>query len=394
MAARYLFKWIMAATSKSAPVRVSKSYRHKRYDSVSRHAEAMHVPINGFIYVNMIAKEIKKLPEDVKEHVLALWKHDHKKRIRLQRLGGKDKRSKARGYVIDNTTVVDGITRRIADWVDKELNGKREVPLYLHDLFNAFNSDAYQDMAKAIESKDKTLRTRCPNARNMDPMEHGDHVHKQVYNAVRYAVKRSGMHSDKRADPTSFVIDMCTRSAIVSMLRVGLVPISSEFPVFSNIGTGSATAIDVICVDTRNGNKLRFIEMKTGNCAKKIKPEMTLSNGTRYSQASMDSIQIMLTAFFGFLTYGDIFFPIETQFDDFSDIIGICYTKPWGGVVMNVPRVICKHSIIKDMATRVLDRGDGSLRKKLGANKNSQNTHTVRGTPKKRPVKVLQVGYE
>jgi hypothetical protein len=387
----------MAASSSSSGGRVSKSYRRHPAPSVSKrieYADRMSVPISGYIYVNMIANEIRKLPSDVKEHIMSLWTHKNKKRIRLQRLGGTDKRSKARGYVIDNTTVVDGITRRISDWFDKDLNGKGDVPSYMNDLFAAFGTDLYQNMAEKINENDKEHRCKCNNAKKMPPMEHGDLVHKQLYNIVRYAVKRSGMHDDKRPLPASFTIDMCTRSAIVSLLKVGLVPVGSEFPVFSSIGTGSATSIDLICIDTRNGNKMRFIEIKTGNMSKKIQMSMTLSNGTRYSQSSIDAIQIILTTFFGYLTYGDAFFPIESQMEDFGDVVALCYTKSWGGFVMNVPRVVCKMDVVVDMANRVLDRKDGSLRAGLNVNKNTQNTHTVKGTPKKRPAKVLEVGFK
>lgn len=350
--------------------------------------------INGFLYVNLIAAEIKKLPDEVKMNIMELWNHKNKKRIRLQRLGGTDKRSKSKGYVIDNTTVVDGITRRIGDWFSNDIHSVRDIPQYVMDLFNAFiDGEGYRSISEKVDEHDKTYRCRCVNAKRMNPMEHGDLVHKQIYTAVRYAVKRSELHDDKRSIPSSFTIDRCTKSALSALLRVGLIPISSEFPVFSDIGTGSATAIDIICIDTKNNNKFRFIEVKTGNCGKKIKPMLRLADGTQYCQASIDSIQIMLTAFFGYLTYGDKFFPIESQKHDFSDTIGVCYTKSWGALIMNVPNKICTLDNISDMAKRVLDRKDGSLRVHLGKNKNTPNTHTTKGTPKKKPVKDLKIGF-
>ena len=353
-----------------------------------------YTPIDGFIYVNMIADKIKALSDDVKEEIMALWKHKNKKRIRLQRLGGTDKRSQSKGYVIDNTTVVDGITRRIDDWFKSDLNPVRDVPPYVTDLFNAFNEgEGYQSIVRQIDEHDKEYRCRCVNAKRMKPMEHGDLVHKQLYTAVRYAVKRGGMNDEKRSIPSSFIIDRCTKSAIVSMLTVGLIPISSEFPVFSSVGTGSATSIDIICIDTRNGNNMRFIEVKTGNCGKKIKPLLKLIDGTKYCQASVDSIQIMLTAYFGFQTYGDRFFPMESQKCDFSSMIGLCYTKSWGALIMNVPNVVCNLDIVSDMTLRVLDRKEGSLRERLGKNKNTPNSHTLKGTPKKKPVKSLEIGF-
>jgi hypothetical protein len=366
------------------------SLGYKRFKSVDT-----ITPINGFLYVNMIAEKIKKLPDEVKIKINELWTHKNKKRIRLQRLGGTDKRSKSKGYVIDNTTVVDGITRRIGDWIKNDIHTVRDIPPYVMDLFNAFiEGEGYQSISKQVDEHDKQYKCRCINAKRMEPMEHGDLVHKQLYTAIRYAVKRGELHDDKRSIPVSFIIDRCTKSAIISMLTVGLIPISSEFPVFSNVGTGSATAIDIICIDTKNDNKFRFIEVKTGNCGKKIKPMLSLADGTKYCQASIDSIQIMLTAYFGYQTYGDKFFPIETQKADFSDTIGVCYTKSWGAFIMNVPSIVCNMDNVSDMTKRVLDRKDGSLRVKLGKNKNTPNSHTVKGTPKKRPVKDLKVGFK
>ncbi len=344
-----------------------------------------------------MAKHMMEFPDDVKAKIRELWKHTNKKRIRLQNLGGDG--SKSKGFVIDNSTVVDGLTRRIDDWLQERLEKKDEIDDFIVQFFKTFIDDpAYKTIIAHIQAMDKQKKCKCMNLKykKMNPMEHGSKVHYEVYNAVRYALKLSGLSPTKRDNPKQFHIDQCTKSCLLSLIKTQLIPFTAEWPVFVTEGTGCATALDLICIDMKNGYSIKTIELKTGNVVKAMKPSGYISkHHIEYSQTSIAAIQLLLSTFMGNRCYGNKFFPIVQEIEpgfDFSQFCNIVYIKSWGSIILNVPKIICDYEKLEKLYNDVIFRSSGSLRESIGVKPNTQSKMTVKGTPRKN-CKVLKVGF-
>lgn len=376
-------------------IKGSQSARVKRptcYDSVRLRGFMDTRLINGYIHVNILANKLKNVPDETKILIRELWTHPNKKRVRLERLGGKS--SAGKGFVIDGNTVVDGLTRRIKDWFETHTNNKTDLPQYMLDYFNYFTShDEYKTIISRIESHDKTQKVRCKNMRIMDPMRHGSVVHQEMYNAVRYILKISEITTNKQKLPQKFSIDQCTKSCLIALINSDLIPVTSEWPCYVEDGSGCATAIDLICVDLRNDCKLRIIELKTGNAAKALKPSINFMCDYQYNRASMDSLQLLISTFFASKCYGSKFFDVESQ-ANFSKLMGLLYINSSYSVVLNVPEIICKSDHVRDLCQKILNREDGgSLRSDLNVECNTQALKTTKKTIRKKQPKVFKVGF-
>ena len=366
-----------------------KSHHFKeRYQKYNQRVS--HFTIDGFVYVNKLADELKKLPIEVRLKIEALHNHKNRKRIQLKRLGGHTS-SNGKGFVIDRNVIVDGTTRRIENWIKKE----KEMPDYIHDFFNVFfEHEKYKNIVKEIENIDKSKKNKCPNIIKMKPMEHGSLVHKEMQNIVKYALIKSNICKKKLKIPKFFHIDICTKMCIHSLLNKNLLPFISELPMFTSDGCGMATAIDLICVNLNQNYMFKMIEMKTGNCAKAIKKTNLTYHGIVYSQASAASLQLIMTFFLGFQTYGDHFFPLETYKDDFGMLMNVIYIRSWGSVLLEIPFQLCNMDAVNDISKRILFRKEGSLRLTLNENCNIESSKTVKGKIKKRPIKKFKIGFD
>ena len=380
---------------------ISKSYRVRGSDLLASDLRlgqtSSFTYINGLFYVDLMAKRMTKFPDDVKLKIKELWAHPHKKRIRLQNLGGSGPKTK--GFVIDNSHAVDGLTRRIDDWLKNGMENKDKLDDYLIDFFRTFiDHDSYKTIITEIESMDKTHRCKCPNLKfkKMNPMEHGSKVHAEVYNAVRYALKTAGLCDTKRPIPQKFNIDQCTKSCLLSLIKTQLIPFTAEWPVFTTEGTGCATALDLICIDMKNGNTIKTVELKTGNVVKALKSSGYVpKHHIEYSQASVAAIQLLMSTFLGNKCFGNKFFPISRDSEivsEFSNFSNLIYIKSWGSIVLNIPQVICDHGKLEKLYNDILFRSEGSLRESLKINCNTQSSLTTKGTKRKK-CKVLQVGF-
>lgn len=349
--------------------------------------------INGYLYVNPLANKLKNLEDSTKALIREFYQHPNKRRIRLQNLGGKLS-AKNKGFVIDNNTVVDGLTRRIKDWFEANIDNLDKLPQYILDYFNFYIlNQSYKDIINDIETQDKRQKIRCNNTRVMDPMRHGSLVHQQMYNSVRYILKLSGIVQNKQKLPKKFSIDKCTKSCLVALIKSNLIPITSEWPCFVEDGTGCATAMDLICVDLNNDNKLKIIELKTGNAAKALKPSFISKGEFTYNRASMDSIQLLISAFFAYRCYGSKFFDITDE-NKFCGSMGLLYINSSYSVILDVPSIICNLENVTDLSKRILYREEGtSLRNDLTADHNTQSKLTITNKIRKRKPKTFKVGF-
>jgi len=379
---------------------VSQSYRVKRADFFDHELRSKksisYSPINGLIYVNILAKKMKTFPDDAKSKIKKLWSHSQKKRIRLQNLGGES--SKSKGFVIDNNNVVDGLTRRIDDWIQNELEKKKHLDPFIIEFFNTFiEHESYKNIVEEIAAMDKKNKCKCANLRQkkMSPMAHGSKVHQEIYDSVRYALKLSGLSDTKRPVPKRFHIDQCTKSCLLSLIKTELIPFTAEWPVFTNEGTGCATALDLICLDAKNNFCIKTIELKTGNVVKALKGTGYISkHKISYSQASIAAIQLLLSTFIGNKCYGNKYFSIAKEHageSDFSNICNIIYIKSWGSIVLNIPKNICIFENLQKLYEHIIFKS-ASLRDNLSLNHNTQSHLTTKGTKRKK-CKILKVGF-
>ena len=380
---------------------ISQSYRVKRSDLFDHDLRlgqnSSYTFINGLIYVRLLAKKMREFPDDVKQKIKDLWCHPNKKRVRLQNLGGTGAKSK--GFVIDNNNVVDGLTRRIDDWLQNSLESKEKMDDFVVQFFETFtNHESYKSIISEIQNMDKVKKCKCSNLKfkKMNPMDHGSKVHAEVYNAVRYALKLADLSDTKRPIPQRFNIDQCTKSCLLSLIKTQLIPFTAEWPVFTTDGTGCATALDLICIDMRNGFSLKTVELKTGNVVKALKSSGYISkHRIEYSQASIAAVQLLISTFLGNKCFGNKFFPISSESEesfDFSRFCNIIYIKSWGSIVLNIPQIICDYKKIERLYNDILFRDSGSLRDSLKISCNTQSSLTTKGTKRKK-CKVLSVGF-
>ena len=379
---------------------ISKSYKIRRSDlydnDVRFHNTRTIIYNNVMIYVRLLAKKLKSIPDETKNKIKELWLNPQKKRIRLQNLGADKQKSK--GFVIDNNNVVDGLTRRINDWLENQVEKDKKVEPYLIEFFKTFvDHNDIKELVSKLAAHDKEKRCRCYNlkVKKMDPMTHGSKVHQEVYNAVRYALKLSGLSETKRKIPQKFNIDECTKSCLLKLLNSKLIPFTAEWPVFTSDGTGCATAFDLVCIDFNKNYEFKVIELKTGNVVKALKANKYISNHhIPYNQASVAAIQLLLTIYIGKQCYGNKYFNIVDDSEgecSFSNFCNIMYIKSWGSILLNIPKVICQNDKIEHLFRSIIFRRE-SLRDNLPNHKNAQSLLTSKGTVRKRR-KQLTVGF-
>jgi hypothetical protein len=327
-----------------------------------------------------MASALRRLPKERIKWMRELWAHPHKKRVRLQRVGGAN--SGGRGYVIDDHTIVDGITRRMDDLkCDESVAIATEI------------ADFYKRDATYIQSKKNAMQMDKSKGachclkRGHNPMKHGSKVHNQVYHAVRYAVHISGAHRTKRPLPKKFSIDPCANSCLIGMVKSGLFPFSSEWPMFTTTGTGIATSVDILALDSRNSYEPVFVEIKTGSVTKAMdtcisKSWQTIGKNGFVSAAA----QVVLTKKIAVQCYSRLF-------SDGNSSACVIFARPWGIVRIEIPDGAIPASRVADLLQIMLDRKN-TLRSKLSTNANTQAHMTTSNTPRKRPPKVYEAGFE
>lgn len=333
----------------------------------------------GWRAVRLMAKALGRLPKARKKWITKLWSHPHKKRVRLQRVGGTQ--SRGRGFVIDDHTIVDGITRRMSDL---RCDASARIAV---DIANFYKKDArFLASRKSAEAMDKR-NSGCRNLKNTrNPMKHGSKVHVQVYHAVRYAVKLSGLHKTKRPLPKKFAVDPCTNSCLIGMLKTGLYPFSSEWPVFTARGTGIATSADVMAIDTKNEYEPVFVEIKTGSATKAMDACIEKSWQTIGNNGCISAIaQVALTRHIGIECYSTVFAGMQVS-------ACVVFARPWGIVRVELPDEAVCDRLVQRLCSIILSR-NGSLRSKLSSNSNTQAHMTTANKPRKRPPKTYKAGF-
>ncbi len=343
--------------------------------------------INGYKYVKFVAQKLKELPKEVQTKIKLLWSHPNKKRVRLERLGGQS--SGGRGFVVDGMTVLDGLTRRIEDWMKNTTMNP-----VMREYIDAFiNGQEYKDTIRDIQQIDKQKKCKCRYMKTMAPMDHGKQVHRNMYDLIRYAIKMSGLCSDKRKMPKLFNIDICAAKCVMTLMKKNLIPFTSEWPAFNTEGTGCATAIDIIAVDAGNEYQFVNIELKSGNAAKALTPNIALPTAMIIcNAAAIAGIQVMITMLMMNRCYGNTHFTINPE-SDFSSQMKLIYVRSWGAVILKIPPCICFREPAVQIMNAIVNRGGGSLRANLATNVNTQAFKTTKGTKRKKAPKTYKIGF-
>lgn len=334
----------------------------------------------GWRAVRLMASALRRLPKERRRWIVELWAHPNKKRVRLQRVGGSN--SRGRGYVIDDRTIVDGITRRMNDL---KCDASSQIAVDIARFYK--NDRRFAESRRNAELMDKR-NTGCKNLRHTrDPMKHGSKVHTQVYHAVRYAIQMSGMYKNKRPLPKKFNIDPCTNSCIIGMLRSGLYPFSSEWPVFSARGTGIATSADILAIDVKSDYEPVFVEIKTGSATKAMDACSEKSWQSVGGNGCVSAVvQVALTRSIGLECYSNVFSSEKSS-------ACVIFARPWGIVRIEVTDdAMCETQCAK-LCSIMLAR-NSTLRSSLSSNANTQAHMTTARTPRKRAPKTYKVGFE
>lgn len=356
----------------------------KRFDSGSKRKSPC-TKVDGWPAVHSLASLLKQIPKPHRRKIMELWKHSNKKRIRLERLGGEARRA-GRGFVIDNTTVVDGLTKRMDDLLKNydpcALRGDMAfMRTPMESLMH--NSSVNRALGGALACDDKGPKCRAIRG---DPMKHGSRVHGEVYSAVRHAIRLAKLHRDKIPPPKHFDVDPCTRAVLLSMAQAGLAPFTSEWPAFFSGGSGCATAADVLAIDTRAGYKMTVVELKTGSVVKAM--SMPKPGEARWSGMLCAAIQSIATTAMCRDCYGDVLF------DAARTNSCILYARPWGCVRIDIPRPLMARPVAHGLLALLADRRGGALRKSLSSRHNEQAHRTTKGTARKRRPKQYKVGFD
>jgi len=334
---------------------------------------------DAFPVIGLISKKINDFPLNTLIRLKNIFSHENKRKIRLQRLNGE--KSNGRGFVIDTNYVVDGLTSRMkntrklynpndidieniysrsdrARFFSEHDNNKNKIntlnKLILKTISNKTEIRGYLKNKK-IAVMEKTIK--CANHSKLGAMNHGSVVHQELYKAVSYIIKISGvvvkmnalnnkktqndddvecntkrktcLNQDKRKLPKRFEVDSCTMMALKFFLIKGLVPISSEWPAFTRQSPGCATAIDIIAIDTKNNYKLTVIEIKTGSIYWAIqKPR---AGEDQWLGVFISMWQLIISALLCRVCYGKLF--------DWNDIgFRLVHVRPWGCVPFEIPK--------------------------------------------------------
>jgi hypothetical protein len=334
----------------------------------------------GWKAVRLMASALKRLPKERRKWIASLWTHPHKKRVRLQRVGGSQ--SRGRGFVIDDRTIVDGITRRMGDL---KCDASAQIAV---DIASFYKKDArFLKSRKNAAAMDKK-HSGCKNlSRSRNPMRHGSKVHVQIYHAVRYAVKISGLHRSKQPLPKKFNVDPCTSSCLIGMIKSGLYPFSSEWPVFTTQGTGIATSADILAIDTKCEYEPVFVEIKTGSATKAMDACIKKSWQTIGNNGCVSAVaQVALTRSIALECYSNVFSSTRSS-------ACVVFARPWGIVRVEVPDEDECERLVGRLSRLILFRGK-SLRANLSSNSNTQAHMTAANKPRKRKPKTYKVGFD
>lgn len=359
--------------------------------------------VNGDKAVNALVKALARVPERHKRWMREqLFVHNNKKRVRLQRVGGK-KGNTGRAYVIDSTAV-DGITRRMQNIVDDEC---RRCADDVAEFFqNSIECRRTRHRIEECEDGEKP----CPvlsSRKGCDPMRHGSAVHDQVYHIVRRALIKSKLYRTRQAVARNFKVDVCAQACVLGLVKNGLYPFSAEWPVFTARGTGLATAADLLAFDARaqhapagDGSKQHvptfapvFVEIKTGNAMRATDMRIAKNRDMAGFGLVAATLQVALTRQLAFECYKPAAKSRESIFDRATTRSAVVYARSWGVAIFNVH----DDMLGKDRVARVLDimltKGE-TLRKNLRAEKNHQSFLTSHGTRRKRKPKIYRTGFE
>jgi len=340
--------------------------------------------VNGWPAVHRLASMLKSVPKEKQDVIRKLWRHVNKKRIRLERLGGQNRHS-GRGFVIDGHTVVDGLTKRmedlLSDYSPYTCTGKlrfMKAPLAL-----LLSDESIQQSLKTCQKNDKAFPS-CKEIRG-NPMQHGSKVHNEVYNAVRHAIRIAKIYTDNRPLPRNFDVDVCTNACLLSMVKFGLAPFSSEWPAFYEKDTGCATAADILALDVNDHFKMTIVELKTGSVVQAMR---TPREGQAQWNGMLSAvIQNVTTAAMCRVCYGPEFF-------SWSDTTScVIYARPWGCVKIEIPPALWSPAIAGRLCRILAERKRGSLRETIPEKNNQQSFNTSKGKKRIRAPKTFEVGF-
>lgn len=336
--------------------------------------------INAMPIIEKFASFIRHIPQESKERILKLFYHQQKKRISLRKLGTK----KHKGFVIDRETVVDGLTNRMKTALKENYHHPSCVSIrkFLTEKLDA--NIEYRNTIKHISDNDKYNKVKC-HFRTRNAMTHGSKVHMEIYKSALYILKKADILKGKKS-PIRFSIDACTKSCLEALYKSELVPISSEWPVFTENGTGCATAIDLICIDAKQGAnyELCVIELKTGNMKKAL---TYTERDIGITKISLAMLQCSLGLSIGRKCYGLDYFN-DSEFKRNA----VVFVRPWGAMIIYLPRVIYETSIINNFLELMLMREQGSLRSNLPNSENVSSVLTTKNTVRKTQKK-YRIGY-
>lgn len=439
------------------------SYNHKKLKQ------------DAFPIIGLLSKKINSFPIETLRHLKKIFSHENKRKIRLQRLNGE--KSNGRGFVIDSNYVVDGLTKRMAN--TRKLYNPSDIDitniysvsdrnffgLTKHSKIYNLNSLIQHSITSRPEilgySKNKKIAVmentiKCPNYNKLGPMNHGSLVHQELYKAVSYIIKisgivvkmnslnnqdgdddddssikkaRSSLNQDKRKLPKRFEVDSCTMMALKYFLIKGIIPISSEWPAFTRQPPGCATAIDIIAIDTKNDYKITMIEIKTGSIYWTVqKPR---AGEDQWLGIFTSMWQLIVSSIMCRVCYGNLF--------DWSKLdFKLVHVRPWGCVPFNIPMVFLTPRFcqmlwnltinpVKSMSMYLTDSAklsgkyntssssafgnsktqrsngikvdkdgtlrDSSLRSNISNKYNTQAHITTKGTPRKSKPRVYNTGF-
>lgn len=340
--------------------------------------------IDGAPAVTALVKALHRVPKEKLAWMQqTLWTHNNKKRVRLQRVGG-ERGTNGRAYVIDRSTTVDGITRRMKSVVHDvcRQNGERMATLLAND------GDAKRVRSQLV-AKDKNCSRPCPNlarGKRCNPMAHGSAVHANVYHIIRHALHRTGLHRPNSPLSRSLRVDTCAHACIIGMIKNGLYPFSSEWPAFTTEGTGLATAADVLAFDAHRGFMPTVIELKTGSADRATDMRIGGSRDIAGNGLVAAIVQVALTRQIAFSCYKDVFSVENTS-------ARVVYARSWGIVSFEVSEDVMSVAQAEELLRVFLTHGK-TLRRGLSQYKNHQSFLTSNNKPRKRVPKRYKAGFD